>query len=585
MVFKFEPGDYFNFDGGLGISGSQQFQVRVTKELDARCEILEKEAASCVVKSPQSLIFADGLKSGQFLLRMQNNIHQQLRSVAKRYSSVAWLYYLRRLPRFFWQAGFLRSNEFSILMYAELASGAYGGSSPSGEIHNDPLTYELDEEVFDDLLQFCACARIFKFVSSALRSSRKGVAFVFSANALPVSQTTDSQSKAIRLYDSRGGEGELPFLSQVGTVIVQDDEEALGDLTEVGILCVSRDYQYWMKCPVTQFGWFSNGDDVLANFRFNFLSIGEAARFSEDEPGSGWSREAISLWMFLRLGARMLVRAPEFTVSVVQYGYIKTDGVTLASIAEKDYLEVLREARIVFPASNPFGDAQALISYLASTNGKLFPPTAGNVVRVAGAVVLLDFAMAFHALGRSLEWEISDSKSANVRSKHFEDKVQHLIDDSPWGGISKDLRQVREQKSLSGPDGKSVTDVDAIGVYEKNLLLVDCMSLPYTSRHLEGETKLFREACLRLEKKVRKWQDKKRFFECNPIGKNYDFSKFDKIISIVCTPGVVYVEPEISGHRSEFRRLAFEDMQSVQYATDGLMNACSVGELVRWLDQ
>lgn len=64
-----------------------------------------------------------------------------------------------------------------------------------------------------------------------------------------------------------------------------------------------------------------------------------------------------------------------------------------------------------------------------------------------------------------------------------------------------------------------------------------------------------------------KWQNVKAELTTSPIGQNYDFSRYTKIIGIVCTPNVVYTEDELS----------------LTYEVDNLRKAATVREFINWL--
>ncbi len=125
-----------------------------------------------------------------------------------------------------------------------------------------------------------------------------------------------------------------------------------------------------------------------------------------------------------------------------------------------------------------------------------------------------------------------------------------------------------------------VTDIDGIGVFGDYLLLVDCFSKPYSDLYHIGDHRSIRNAAEDVEEKARQWQKRQRVLESEPKGANYDFSAYNTIIAVVCTPSVIYVEPGIMG---KFSNCVLEELQSLQQAAPGLRAVASLAELEAWL--
>ena len=93
--------------------------------------------------------------------------------------------------------------------------------------------------------------------------------------------------------------------------------------------------------------------------------------------------------------------------------------------------------------------------------------------------------------------------------------------------------------------------------------MVSCKSVVYSSAYDTGEYTTVRNTASLIEKAVAYWQEKSAFFVANPIGDNYDFTKYERFIAVVCTPWPVYVPISLA----------------TQEVAPGLLVATSVGEL------
>ena len=114
--------------------------------------------------------------------------------------------------------------------------------------------------------------------------------------------------------------------------------------------------------------------------------------------------------------------------------------------------------------------------------------------------------------------------------------------------------------------GKRVTDIDAIGAKGNKLLVVSCKSLLYAEYEI-ADYKILRNASEALQKAVMEWKRFCEFFKENPVGDNYDFTAYEDIVGLVCTPGVIYTS---LGPATEMCK-------------EGLYTAVSISELRTWL--
>ena len=78
-------------------------------------------------------------------------------------------------------------------------------------------------------------------------------------------------------------------------------------------------------------------------------------------------------------------------------------------------------------------------------------------------------------------------------------------------------------------------------------MLVSCKSVIYTADYDRGVFNVVRNVRTMLEKAVERFAELEHHFTEFPRGSEYDFSGYDKIVSVVVTPRVMYVaEPLLS---------------------------------------
>lgn len=94
-----------------------------------------------------------------------------------------------------------------------------------------------------------------------------------------------------------------------------------------------------------------------------------------------------------------------------------------------------------------------------------------------------------------------------------------------------------------------LTDIDAIGVKERKLLIVSCKSIIYDRDYDQGVFRIVKNTQATIDEAVVSWEEVVAELRRQPTGDNFDFSRFDEIIGVVCTPFAAY--------SSEDRTLAF----------------------------
>jgi hypothetical protein len=78
--------------------------------------------------------------------------------------------------------------------------------------------------------------------------------------------------------------------------------------------------------------------------------------------------------------------------------------------------------------------------------------------------------------------------------------------------------------------------VDAIGERGGTLLLVSCKALPYSDAWDRGEYRVVRNVASHVANAVAEWRDRVAEIKANPVGDNFDFSAYRRIVGVVVYP-------------------------------------------------
>lgn len=111
-----------------------------------------------------------------------------------------------------------------------------------------------------------------------------------------------------------------------------------------------------------------------------------------------------------------------------------------------------------------------------------------------------------------------------------------------------------------------MTDIDAVGERGGTVLLVSCKGLPYSSAWDRGEYNVVRNAASNVASAVEAWASVIEDIKTSPVGDNFDFSGYRRVVGVVVYPRTPWVAQ---------RRLTSE-------VSSGLYQAASAMELVAW---
>lgn len=511
---------------------------------------------------------------------------------ANRFSSAAWLWYLRRVPLFFFEGPGGLNGRYNFSDLAEALSSHSTAGENHGLISREPLNYETNLSVLHDITQYCAIIHVLRIAQRRLRTAGKGVAFIGIEGKLPEPAPTSAQKEALAYYDSRFGHA--PFLTRCGTPISRMNHKSDTFLVALKNFSAfqtipknSSNTEFERLITTVNAKHFPDSIEVPLKFEVFAVSLDELAQFAESHLDNESRNKAALLMVILYIAKILLLDKNPI------YGCLQV-GIKGYMIEKQDnflklfgqYLKIAREKTLSLIPSAEIPKKPEDIIHKASS---ITQPTivGGTVFRQLPNSILLDVYQASKQLDRALSF-INVPDTSKPRANHFEDRVQEIIDNSIWSqGITDCMRQLRLRKHIKKQDGSSLTDIDALAAYNGVLLLISCKSMVVGDALGLGSYNIARNRAFRVEYSVREYEKHINYLRENPVGpgSSYDFSKFKKIVSIVCTPSPVYTELELARAGQKKSDKQFNELRARQEVLPGLPAAVSLIELQRWLDE
>jgi hypothetical protein len=221
---------------------------------------------------------------------------------------------------------------------------------------------------------------------------------------------------------------------------------------------------------------------------------------------------------------------------VVELGYFIIPHQFWTDFSAANYEAVCEKVRTYLPQFIAPGSVDDFHASVAEYYSSTWPLVHGNPIRITDSYVCVDMWAASMGFLNGIRFPTAQGRIANDRAERFEDVVQEALDRTPW---ADDETRALRQKTLRY-QGKALTDIDAIGSRQGTLLIISCKSIPYTLAYDKGEHRAIRNAEATTTAAVQHWHAIVEHLQKNPVGENYDFSKFERIVGVVCTPFVVY---------------------------------------------
>ncbi|MFJ4672526.1 hypothetical protein [Kitasatospora purpeofusca] len=513
--------------------------------------------AGCVLDPPAA---------GEYFGRVRQHVEAQIAAMTQSYPSVQWLWYLRRLPDLF--DGRLATTGPSDRALMELMAATSTRDCSELPTTDGQIVFPVTDGVIRRVLRLSAMTIVLSEIHSKLRRAGKGTSFRAGADGLPEAIPKSAVDQAIALYDLRVAEGEDGLLAPGARILSADLRT--GDPAPIFTV---NELPAWQDLPAF-YGPLK--DNAWLTVRGRFVPhVSSIAALPEvlagvKRPTTGWWHPSFPAVLTLLQALYWYLQ--EFTgvggLSIIRYGYLTMPRQILQEVVDEALPALQPRFEKWFPGSAPAVAAE-VFDGLESLNVALWPNEPGPVLHPAGDDVLIDVACASrHLIRMCTIAPDGGGPLPNARADRFETDVQHLLDNSAWKPGSGLVPGMKPDPDGSGP----ITDLDAVGENGTTLLVVSCKSVPYNYSYDAGVFRTVNNVASMIDKAVAKWDSVVQTLTDTPVGRNYDLSRFQRIVGIVCLPHVPYT---LIGPATE----------TVATGPDGsiLRRVCSYSELHRWL--
>lgn len=515
------------------------------------------------------------------------------------YSTMRWMYYLRRTPNGVF-AGELASTGAASRALAEI----YANRSTKAEVATygrEGFVFPINECTLRHIARFMAFITIIYDLHVGFRLASKGYDFAFppqhpraaaggklatgflafipltnpAASVLPQRVPDTVLESAVQIYDQRhdlqhtflGAAMSRTGLARGNAAVDYIDADL--DLTQA----------FWGLHEEIRFSpqklleghpqAVIYGADGKVIVRFGPTNLDLARLFELYRlpvmAGIGIDTNASLCLLILLLGGRWLQTRRFSTLRVMELGYFIAEFKEWSQSGEKEYVAVCDEIRQHLPqfqAPESFG---AFSESCLTIKGEVWPVAHGAPAKITNDYICIDMWAASMGFLTWLQFPKTQGQVANERATKFEDVVQEVIDRTRWA--DKVCRQLRQRPLKI--DGRDLTDIDAIGSYGGTLLVVSCKSIPYTREYDQGVHQVIRNAASTVDRGVDYWASIVSQLEAMGAGDNFDLTGYKKIVGVVCTPFAVYTS----------------HTKSLSCTVDKLRWACSLDELVEFLEE
>lgn len=534
------------------------------KKIRRVLEYAKNQSAMWCKHIPKPTESSDGLidpeSAQQYFKLCLESVENGLVEMAQRFSPVQWLWYLRRFPRIHpaEDTGF---EAYSLTLATILS--AKSQRKDDSDKYDIQLNFPLNQSIFNHVLEFVAGTYNLADLHIQYGIAGREVPFRSRRKRLPEPVFTQSKRKAGQIFDARQKNGSYGL---TGTI------PSRNELAEtLPMLTVDRVYQpVFVSLPYFELRGLETPPFIASYYlpkQVHLEHISYLYKLTDNGNGKWLNYETLGLMLLSGLLLPISASSPEHSVNIAMYGYSVHERIDFVEVYWSAFEDLVSVFKTLFPSANlpdTWVHFVALLNDIEKIDTCSHPLLPG-VLLVNDGWVIIDHANVKTRLDKILQFPSLSGETGQKRGFHFEDGIQSYIDSSSWTP-SKEIHAMR-QVHLIRDDGTQITDIDAIGESGDTLLVISCKAIIFSIGQDIGEYLALKNARIRLDAAVVKWNNVKAELTASPIGKNYDFSRYTKIIGIVCTPNVVYTENELS----------------LAYEVDNLRKAATAPEFIEWL--
>jgi hypothetical protein len=489
-----------------------------------------------------------------------------LQHVVDRRPAAEWLWLLRRATHLF------AFNELQTTApYCERLAEIATSHSCRPRLDRVVTKYPVTSASAVDLHSVRAAVGVLYDLHGTFRWAGKGAPVRFGGSDGPEATPTAQLESAVRTYDQRHSNAPFSPFARAGSGIgiALADPNAFDTPVPIVFPLPERTV---IPLPVPMAGGM---DGIESGYVLGFLDLGTVRALDghdQSQLEAFWKLEAF--WnpeLVATLVALLTCLDPSYVgaglLNSMSTGYEVCSRRSFAARLDTAHKKLDENPRVAhIPRATRPDTVEGIVSVLAEQAAGLWPPNGGVVLHELGDHLLVDWVGMSRRFLEGMRRVGGDGAIANTWSSAFEDEVQREIDGTTW----RPTPEVRRLKGLRLRRGAhDITDIDAVGAAGDRLLMVSCKGLAYTDAYDRGEYGSVRNARTKVEEATKYWQGILARLRSDPIGDNYDVSRYGSLLGMIVIPFFPFL------HGDTLERRSFGDVPFV----------CAISELSVYLGQ
>ncbi len=470
----------------------------------------------------------------------------------KAYSKYQWLWYIRRFPieKFYTENNLSTTKPYD----KNLAECVVKIAAKEGSCNFDEASYKIDRYVARHFIRFYCSVQILSQIHTYIRYSGKGAKFVFRDYIKIEIKLSETEINAINLYDRRMV-NEENLLAKLGTYM-PFDEIKRAKFYDFFLLVNYLTKEHYVE--------IEQGKNIKIEYYPSILTIAKLKQYLINFNNLKYNfNENLYLIICLLFVSHYLFFEMKINFDNILFtGYYCLKKDFFEKIIDKTFDNILINVKQEFNIKKLSFNKENFIEKLLLIKCSIFPITQGYPIFKEGNSYIIDMLAITQMLYSYLYCpKTIQGNIANYRAETFENSVAEIIKNSTWNPGENNLRKKIKK------DGKEITDLDVVGIKDSTLLIISCKSRMYTDEYEIGDYNEIRNTKNLVNEAVDYWDKIKQFLIDNPVGDNYNYSSYNNIISVVCTPFPVYTDYN----------------KAISTVENGLYKVCSITELANWI--
>ena len=434
----------------------------------------------------------DGRDAYEALAAIHDTFVDKADQLVSQLGTAECLFWLRRLRGQFAMVNNLVSTEPYVQLVAEaLVTRAARPSEPIDDLAE--MNYYLNEEKLLLLVTIHILAAEIYELHSVMKRCAKGQVVQFTPAEMPTWVRDSDLDELIKRLDQRTMKDDAGSLTSLGIA-------SRADPLERPRLPIGGHVPLWYSLHPRTHLPFSEVDPQP--YLVGSVNLDPVQAVNPDEPLDEAQVALVALlWACHAAMGEPKVGLLRMT-PMFQWGYaiLHTEG-TLLPYLDRTLTEMREHGGAALSTSPKIVSGVEVLNILGKLSTEVNAPMAGNPVHPVADRSVIDLVGA----SRRLVATLTRPRDGNVRpwTERFEDDVQAVIDNSPWRP-EKRVRGLKGKK-IRRLDGTELTDIDAVAIRGKQLLLVSCKSFAVTREVVQGSFRVTPTSLDRSHKALTKW--------------------------------------------------------------------------------